>query len=90
MEQTVRRVLQRNVKTNNMVEGFEEKMDLIKAVSEKNAVLVKHILTEEQVEAVSTLISMAILEYDAYRRVIENKANIEWRDNFLKMQEQLK
>lgn len=73
-----------------MTEGLAEKMDLIKEIADKNAILLKHLLTEEQVEAASTAIAMALIEYDAHRNVIENKANIEWRENFLKMQEQIK
>ena len=73
-----------------MIQDLERKMDLIKEIADRNAQLVKHILTEEQVEAISTLIGMSLIEYDAHMRVIEDRANIEWRENFLKMQEQIK
>jgi hypothetical protein len=50
---------------------FEQKMDLIKEISNRNASLLTGTLEEKYVEALSVAISMALIEYDAHMRVIK-------------------
>lgn len=71
-----------------MIQDLEQKMDLIKEIADRNAQLAKHILTEEQVEAISTLIGMSLIEYDAHVRAIESVRKFKLDDSFKKAMEE--